>query len=168
MATKAGRAKIEDVKKGAKLFYVNGFTMSEEIVKIFVTVPYAYEDDRDRPFGEFYEWFEGKVVVGRKHTDEVVSYHFADVGIDTSMNKAELNAIPVWPEAMNFIFITEWHARQFIQRLKRLYPDRIPGKYPDGSFEAKTQKERKDAEPVTPEPTWHSFPISRKTFATAS
>jgi hypothetical protein len=147
MATKAGRAKLQDVKKGAKLFYVNGFSMSEEIVKIFVTVPYAYEDARNkaRPCPEVFEWFEGIEMKGRHKTSELVSYHFADIGIDTPQQKAELNAVPAYPEAMNFLFVTEWHARQFIKRLKRLYPDRIPGKYPDGSFERQTQKEREDA-----------------------
>jgi hypothetical protein len=147
MATKAGRAKFEDFKKGAKVYLVNGYSMSEEIIKIFVTVPYAFDDGRgtNKPFGELYEWFEGKKVVGHNHTNELESHHFADFGIDTPQQKAELLAMPAYPEAMNFIFVTEWHARQFIQRLKRLYPDRIPGKHPDGSFEAQTQKEREDA-----------------------
>lgn len=142
MATKAGRAKIQDVKKGAKLFYVNGFTMSEDIVKIFVTNPYACEDARERPLGDVFEWFEGKVLVGRNKTGSSVSYHFADVGIDTVLRKADFNAISVWPEAMNLMFVTEYHARQYIQRLKRLYPDRIPGAHPGTAFEIKTQQER--------------------------
>ena len=145
MATKAGRAKITDVKKGAKLYLVNGYSMSEEIEKIFVTEPYCWEDARKGHTGDFFEWFEGKIVVGRKHTNELVSYHFADVGIDTSMNKADFTAVPAYPEAMNLLFVSHWHALQYIRRLKRLYPDRIPGKYPEGSFEAQTQKERDDA-----------------------
>lgn len=145
MATKAGRAKIEDIKKGAKLYLVKGFTMSEEIEKIFVTVPYAYDDSRDGPTGDFFEWFEGKEVIGRKHTDELVSHHFADVGVDTPMNKADFNAIPAWPEAMNLLFVSEWHALQYVRRLKKLYPDRVPGKSPEGSFEARTQQERDNA-----------------------
>ncbi|BDD79432.1 hypothetical protein [Burkholderia phage FLC8] len=147
MATKAGRAKFEDFKKGAKLYLVNGYSMSEEILKIFVTVPYAFDDGRgtNRPFGELFEWFEGKKIVGRKHTNEMESHHFADFGVDTPQQKAELRALPAWPEAQNLIFVTEWHALQYIRRLKRLYPDRIPGKYPEGSFEAQTLKEREDA-----------------------
>lgn len=147
MATKAGRAKFEDFKKGAKLYLVNGFSMSEEILKIYVTVPYAYEDHRtaDKPFEELYEWFEGKKVVGRRHTNEMESHHFADFGVDTPQQKADYNAVPAYPEALNLIFVTEWHALQYIRRLKKLYPDRIPGKYPEGSFEAQTLKEREDA-----------------------
>lgn len=144
MATKAGRAKIEDVKKGAKLFVVDGFTMSEEIIKVFVTEPYCFEDARKGPTGDFFEWFEGKRVVGRKHTDEIESLHFADYGIDTSMNKADFNAVPAYPEAMNFIFVSHWHALQYVRRLKKLYPDRIPGTSPPGSFEAQTKQEREE------------------------
>lgn len=145
MPTKAGRAKIEDIKKGAKLFIVDGFTMSEEITKVFVTEPYCWEDARKGPTGDFFEWFMGRTIVGRKHTNDVTDYHFADYGIDTRLNKADYNAVPAYPEAMNFIFIAHWHALQYVRRLKRLYPDRIPGKSPPGSFEAQTKKEREDA-----------------------
>jgi hypothetical protein len=142
MATKAGRAKFEDVKKGAKLFYVNGFRFSEDIVKIFVTSGYERSVENENvPFPETYEWFEGVEMHGRKKTKFADSFHFSDVGIDTPFAKAEPVTSELYPEAQNALFITEWHALQYIRRLRRLY-NRHPAIASMQGNRKKTNKDR--------------------------
>ncbi|BAS04942.1 hypothetical protein [Ralstonia phage RSF1] len=122
MATKAGRAKFEDVKKGAKLYFVNGFNFSRDIVKLFVTSGYERSvETEDAAFPDTYEWFEAIEMDGRKKTSYVHSHHFSDVGIDTPFAKAEPATSSLYPEAKQAFFISEWHALQYIRRLDRLY-----------------------------------------------
>jgi hypothetical protein len=60
-------------------------------------------------------------MVGRKKTAYTDSYHFSDVGIDTPFAKAEPATSELYPEAIQSVFISEWHALQYIRRMRRLY-----------------------------------------------
>lgn len=144
MVAKGGRAQFEDIKHGAIIFLVNGFTMSEEIIKLYVTEAYKVEH-HEGPIKETFEWFEGVRMKGRRRTTEAYSEHFADYGVDTLLQKAEQNHMEAYPEARNAVFTSGWHALQYVLRLKRLYPDREPGRYPSESFELKYRKDEEES-----------------------
>lgn len=118
-----GQARLEHVKAGAVLYYVNGHTMSDKVEVICISKRWEIEKYKEygKPASDpYFEFHPGKSL---KKGHKVDRMYFGDCGIDTRFGPAESRPDPMRPEAKNILFVSWFAAQQYIQRLKGLYPD---------------------------------------------